>query len=201
MQVHSGHCASTVRSFHCEPAFVDGSYAMLGAQQLSAVRRGFAGSVVEAMERGICDRAARLHYRRLHDFLVEPTSRFPARLFTSAPDESSALRITRLMCECGFLPYIAVRAGGSREKRVDTEMAISLVEETCELPRGAVVTLVAGDDDFTPAVQRLVRRGLEIDLVGWEYSISRELQSLARRVLTLDRHFTSLVICDSRSLH
>ena len=201
MQVHSGHCASTVRSSHCEPAFVDGSYAMLGAQQLSAVRRGYAGSVVEAKERGICDRAAQLHYRRLRDFLVGPDSRSPVRLFTSAPDESSALRIGRLMRDCGFLPYIALRAGGSREKRVDTEMAISLVEETCELPRGAVVTLVAGDDDFTPAVQRLVRRGLKIDLVGWEYSISRELRSLARRVLMLDQHFASLVICDARSLH
>ena len=105
------------------------------------------------------------------------------------------------MLEHGFSPYIALRSPGHPEKRVDTEMALSLIEETREFPEGSIVTVVAGDDDFTPAVQRMVKRGLLIDLVGWEYSISRQLQILARRILTLDEHFSSFVTCREHSVH
>ena len=201
MQVHSVHCSSAVRSYPFEPAYVDGSYAIRGAQQVSAVRRGLVRSMTEAMEREIYDPSARLRYGALRDFLVGPDSRSPVRLFTSAADAMSALRLERTMRGCGFSPYIALRSCGGREKRVDTEMAISLVEETRDLPPGTVVTLLAGDDDFTPAVQRMIRRGLLVDLVGWEDSTSRQLQILARRVLTLDEHFASLVTCRAHTLH
>ena len=75
----------------------------------------------------------------------------------------------------------------NREKKVDTSIAAEIVSDSYErmdVTRDEV-TLVAGDSDFVPTVEKLRSRGFTFTVMFWQHA-SRELREAASSFVALD---------------
>jgi uncharacterized LabA/DUF88 family protein len=81
----------------------------------------------------------------------------------------------------------------NREKKVDTNIVTDIVSDSYELmnPKDDEITLVAGDGDYVPTIERLRRRGFEFHVVFWEHA-SRELIAGASKFISLNPYLEFL---------
>lgn len=54
-----------------------------------------------------------------------------------------------------------------------------------------IITLVAGDGDYVPAIRQLVEDGFRVEVVFWGHA-SQELQTVSTRFVNLDPHLNNL---------
>jgi uncharacterized LabA/DUF88 family protein len=54
-----------------------------------------------------------------------------------------------------------------------------------------VLTLVAGDADYVPVIERITKRGFQVDVLFWKHA-SHELKSAATNFIELDPHLDYL---------
>jgi len=75
----------------------------------------------------------------------------------------------------------------NREKKIDTDIVTSMVADSYEIldPRNDQMTLVAGDADYVPAVEKLRKREIHVEVVFWEQA-SCELKESCSRFVPLD---------------
>lgn len=81
----------------------------------------------------------------------------------------------------------------NHEKKIDTDIVATMVADSYELadPSSDEITLVAGDADYVPAVERLKARGFKVYVVFWGHA-SRELKQAASEFVNLDQHLQLL---------
>lgn len=62
-----------------------------------------------------------------------------------------------------------------------------MIEDSYEvLQAGDEVTLVSGDSDYVPAIEKLKRRGIPVHIVFWKHA-SREIKEAATLFIELDQ--------------
>ncbi|MBI0539072.1 NYN domain-containing protein [Roseomonas sp. KE2513] len=95
----------------------------------------------------------------------------------------------------GFEVVTVERGFTSREKRVDTGLVTRLCRDAYRFgdPRRDRITLVAGDGDYTPAVEQLVADGFAVTVLYWAHA-NRELREAATAFHALDALIADLAL-------
>ncbi len=75
----------------------------------------------------------------------------------------------------------------NKEKKIDTQIAADMIEHSFTLanPKDDEFTLVAGDTDFVPVMEKLRARGYRVDVCFWQHA-SKELKHAATKFVELD---------------
>jgi uncharacterized LabA/DUF88 family protein len=114
-----------------------------------------------------------------------------AVLFGSRPPPNDSL--WRVAKNRGFEPIVYDRSIRNKEKKVDTSISTEIVSDSYERINSDKdeITLVAGDSDYVPTVEKLVGRGFRFDVLFWEHA-SSELKDAATRFIALDEYLDHL---------
>jgi uncharacterized LabA/DUF88 family protein len=75
----------------------------------------------------------------------------------------------------------------NREKKIDTDIVATMVQDSYELldPKNDEMTLVAGDADYVPMIEKLRARGVNVHVVFWDHA-SREIREAATKFISLN---------------
>ena len=76
-----------------------------------------------------------------------------------------------------------------KEKKVDTAITYHLTKDAYTVMdrHDSEITLVAGDKDYAPAVEDLVREGFHVTVAFWSHA-SKELRDAASSFFPLDKY-------------
>ena len=160
--------------------YVDNSNAFIEGKRVSAVQKGLASNIFEAMNQKILDNAWRLDFGKLHGFISTKLSDTinKAVLFGSRPPANDS--VWSMARQGGFTPVVVDRNVANKEKKVDTGIITEMVKDAFTIVKRNQdkLVLVAGDGDFVPAVDTLKSNGFEIHLFFWGHA-SQELRTSA----------------------
>ena len=172
--------------------YVDNSNVFIEGQRVSAVERGLARDINDAMHRGITDPHWRIDYGALHKFVCGgPSEIGAARLCGSVPPGDSFWKMVE---RYGFDVQTYDRSVSNKEKKVDVTIALWMIKDAYSgtIERGVdEITLVAGDNDYLPVVEDLVESGHIVDVVFWSHA-GRELREAARKFVVLNQYLSFL---------
>lgn len=93
----------------------------------------------------------------------------------------------------GFDVVTYDRNVANHEKKIDTDIVATMIEDSFVLadPATDEITLVSGDSDYVPAVEKLKSRGFKVYVVFWGHA-SKELKAAASEFINLDPHLDHL---------
>ncbi len=172
--------------------YVDNSNVWIEGMHVSAVQVGLAPDIWTAQNANMCDHDWKIDFGRLYGFAGGQTSEVGrAVLFGSRPPPNDTLwEIARSQ---GFEPIVYDRSIRNREKKVDTSIATEIMTDSYELMSAErdEITLVAGDSDFVPTVQKLRGRGFTVHVMFWDHA-SRELKDAATKFISLNNYLNFL---------
>ena len=108
-----------------------------------------------------------------------------AALFGSRPPKNDSLWTAAE--RNGFDVIVYDRNVAGREKKIDTDVVATMMEDSYEILKVGEdeITLVSGDADYVPAIEKLKRRGIPVHVVFWAHA-SRELKDSATKFVSLD---------------
>ena len=166
--------------------YVDNSNVWIEGMHVSAVQKGLARDIRTALTDDICDMNWKLDFGRLYEFAggqVADVGR--AVLFGSRPPPNDSL--WQIAQARGFETVVYDRNFNNREKKVDTSIVTEIMDDATGLIRAGVdeITLVAGDGDYVPIVEKLRRRGFAFNVMFWDQA-SRELKDAATKFVSLN---------------
>ncbi len=174
--------------------YVDNSNVWIEGMHVSAVQKGLAPDIWTAQKEKICDYGWKMDFGKLYEFAGGQASEVGrAVLFGSRPPPNDSLwEVARRK---GFEPIIYDRSIRNREKKVDTSISTEIVTDSYEhmSPEHDEITLVAGDSDYVPTVEKLSTRGFTFHVVFWEHA-SRELKEAATRFISLNPYLEYLAL-------
>jgi len=181
-----------------EFVYVDNSNVFIEGQRVSAVSKGMAMNIYDAIKNGVLDFSHRLDFGKLHEFVAGGASSNIARamLFGSRPPENDTLwKIAR---DAGFEVVVEDRNVRNKEKKIDTGIVTAMVRDAyTRADKGEdVITLVAGDGDYVPTVKTLVEDGYEVEVVFWEHA-SRDLKDACSKFIALNKYLTHLAVSEN----
>ena len=156
--------------------YVDNSNYWIEGMRVNAVASGLAPNLNVASEKQILDQSYRVDFGKLIEFAGgEPDEIGTAKLYGSRPPENDEL--WAMARRHGFEVVVHDRGYDGTEKKVDTQMSADMVEDLYTVIQHGQdeVTLVSGDADHIPAVEKILAAGVEIHVVGWAHCTSREL--------------------------
>jgi len=162
--------------------YVDNSNFFIEGRRVSAVQRGMAKGIGDAIQRSVIDFSWHADYGKLYDFLKADVT--VAKLWGSPPPGDS---FWKMVGNVGFTTKIYDRNAGNKEKKVDVAIAITMIEDAYTQIDKAMdaVLLVAGDSDFVPAVAKLKAMGIKVEVAFWGHA-ARELREIADYFYELD---------------
>lgn len=173
--------------------YVDNSNVFIEAKRVSAVQKGWALNIFDAMNNRILDNTYRLDFGKLHSFTAgnKPSKIARAVLFGSRPPANDSLWV--IAERAGFETIIVDRNAANREKKVDTGIVSQMMRDAYKRMNQEedMITLVAGDGDFVPAIETLRNDGYVIELFFWNHA-SQELKDACNRFVELDPHLGHL---------
>jgi uncharacterized LabA/DUF88 family protein len=176
-----------------EYVYVDNSNLFIEARRVSAVSKGMAQNIIEAMQYGILDHTYTIDFGKLHQFVAghDNTKIARAALFGSRPPPNDS--IWTFAQRAGFEVVLTDRNVKNKEKKVDTGITTAMVKDGYKHvdPKKDVITLVAGDGDFVPAITELKKDGYTVELVFWDH-VSAELKKSASKFISLNKHLDHL---------
>jgi len=167
--------------------YVDNSNVFIEGQRVSAVQKGMARTINDAIDRRIIDFDWRLDYGNLHSLLCGDEGEIgAANLWGSPPPGDSFWKMVERK---GFRVETYARNLQGKAKKVDVAIAHQITKDayTRILPIkvGAEITLVAGDKDYVPVVKDLVEGDFKVIVAFWDHA-ARELKELATEFFRLD---------------
>ena len=172
--------------------YVDNSNVFIEGQRVSAVSRGQAENIVDAMNHRVIDYSWRLDYGALHEIACgQPEEIGAAYLWGSPPPGDSFWEMVE---RYGFRVTRYERNVAGKEKKVDVAIAHQITKDAYSgvIRKGVdEITLVAGDKDYVPVVQDLVAEGHLFDVVFWSHA-ARELKEAGSRFVSLDKYLSVL---------
>lgn len=174
--------------------YVDNSNVWIEGMHVSAVARGLAPSIWDAQEYNITDPAWRMDFGKLYQFAGGDRKDVGrAVLYGSRPPANDTL--WSIAKQKGFEVVVHDRNAANKEKKIDTSIAADMISDSYELmnPKKDEVTLVCGDRDLVPAVEKLVARGFNVDIVFWEH-VSSELKNCCTKFISLSPHLQHLAL-------
>lgn len=171
--------------------YVDNSNVWIEGMHVAAVRNGKAPDIWTAMDSKICDYDWSIDFGKLFAFAGGQEAEVrKAALFGSRPPKNDSLWAAAE--RQGFEVVVYDRNVAGKEKKIDTDIVATMMEDSYELyQRGDEITLVAGDADYVPAIEKLKTRGIPVHVVFWGHA-SRELREAATRFVDLDPYLDHL---------
>lgn len=172
--------------------YVDNSNVFLEGQRVSAVRKGMASNIIEAMNNDIKDFSWNMDYGRLHEFLCgeNDCEIGCAKLWGSPPPSDSFWKRVE---KYGFQVTTYERSFAGKEKKVDVAIAYQITKDAFTIidKNNDEINLVAGDKDYVPMVEDLVKDGYRVVVVFWNHA-APELKKVASHFDSLDAHIDFL---------
>lgn len=172
--------------------YVDNSNVWIEGMHVAAVQNGLAPDIWAAMDSRICDNSWKLDFGKLYEFAGGPRSDVGrAVLYGSRPPQNDSL--WGIAKQKGFEVVVHDRNVRNKEKKIDTNIATDIVADSYELmkPESDEITLVSGDADYVPTVERIKKRGLKFNVVFWDHA-SKELRDVASAFISLNQFLTHL---------
>lgn len=167
-----------------EYVYVDNSNVFIEGKKIAARRKNGNGHEM--------DFSFRLDFGELYDFVAEhnPGKIARALLLGSSPPTSD--KVWNVAERAGFEVVVIDRNSENREKKVDTGIVAAMVRDAyTRADKSDVITLVAGDSDYVPAVELLVGDGFQVEVVFWS-SASGELKRVCSKFIELDKYLDDL---------
>ncbi|MGI9419616.1 MAG: NYN domain-containing protein [Geminicoccaceae bacterium] len=164
-------------------AYVDNLNIYIEGCRVSAVRKGMASNIYEAMGSGIVDHTWQLDYGRLYNFLCDYGD--VARLWGSPPPGDSFWN----MLDRKGNPTVYQRNAANQEKKVDVAIAHRMKKDAYTLLNRDVdeVLLVAGDTDYLPVITDLISDRFKVEIAFWDH-LARDLRESTKRHIALNEH-------------
>jgi uncharacterized LabA/DUF88 family protein len=174
--------------------YVDNSNVFIEGSRVSAVKRRILGAetIVSAMRKRIVDHAWQLDYGSLHSIVCgQPEEIGAAYLWGSPPPGDSFWRMVE---QYGFRVTTFERNAAGKEKKVDVAIAHQMTKDAYSgvIDKAAdEITLVAGDKDYVPVVDDLVKEGFRVIVAFWAHAAD-ELKRSSAIFFSLDPHLETL---------
>jgi NYN domain-containing protein len=170
-------------------AYVDNSNIYIEGCRVSAVKKGLAKNIYEAMGSGIVDHTWHMDYGSLYGFLCAEGD--VARLWGSPPPGDS---FWDMLERKGFNPTVYQKNAANQEKKVDVAIAHRMTKDAYTLidREKDDILLVAGDTDYLPVITDLIAEGFKVEVAFWDH-LARDLKEAASKHIGLDAyhgHFT-----------
>lgn len=173
--------------------YVDNSNVHIEGQRVSAIAKGMAANIFEAMNLDIIDHAYRVDFGRLHWFLVgnDPIDMKRVVLFGSRPPPDDTL--WAYAKQAGFEVRLENRNVAGKEKKIDTGLATLITKDAYKsgVPTADRFFIVAGDSDYVPTVKELTEDGYKVFVVFWNHA-AKELKDVATKFIALDEYLDRL---------
>lgn len=172
--------------------YVDNSNVWIEGMHVSAVRKGMAQDVGHAQQNKICDYDWKLDFGKLFQFAGgEKAEVKHAVLFGSRPPPNDSLWDAAK--RKGFEVVVYDRNVSGKEKKIDTDVVATMMEDSYERvdPATDEMTLVAGDADYVPAIEKLKKRKIKVHVVFWGHA-AKELREVATKFIALDPYLEHL---------
>lgn len=171
--------------------YVDNSNVWIEGMHVAAYTNGMAPSVWDAVQNRICDHNWKIDFGKLFAFAGgDKADVRKAALFGSRPPQNDSLWDAAR--RNGFDVVTYDRNVANHEKKIDTDIATTMIEDSfLVLQPGDEMTLVAGDSDYVPAIEKLKARGIPVHVVFWKHA-SRELKQVASSFTELDQYLQHL---------
>jgi uncharacterized LabA/DUF88 family protein len=175
--------------------YVDNSNVYIEGKRVSAVAKGLAMNIYDAMNNRILDYAYTISFGRLHEFVAGNDASKIARavLFGSRPPPDDS--IWKYAERAGFELVLEDRNVANKEKKIDTGIVSAMVRDAYKKMNAEsdVIVLVAGDSDFVPPVRDLIEDGFKVEVVFWDH-VSKELKEISTRFISLNQHLEYLAL-------
>jgi uncharacterized LabA/DUF88 family protein len=168
--------------------YVDNSNVWIEGMHVSAVLRGLAPNICIAQSEKICDYDWSIDFGKLYEFAGGQASEVGrAVLFGSRPPANDSLWASARAK--GFEPIVYDRSVRNREKKVDTSIVTEIMADALQRmkPGPDEITLVAGDSDYVPTVEKLRAIGFTFNVLFWDHA-SQELKDAAARFISLNNY-------------
>ena len=171
--------------------YVDNSNVWIEGMHVAAFASGMVPDVWTAVKGNVCDHSWKLDFGKLFQFAGgEKTEVRKAALFGSRPPKNDSLWVAAQ--KNGFEVTTYDRNVANAEKKIDTDIVATMIEDSYEiLQPGDEVTLVSGDSDYVPAIEKLKKRGIAVHVVFWKHA-ARELKEAASTFTELDPYLEHL---------
>jgi len=172
--------------------YVDNSNVWIEGMHVSAVAKGTAPDIWTAQDHKICDYGWKIDFGKLFEFAGgEKTDVKRAALFGSRPPPNDTLWAAAK--RKGFEVHVYDRSVRNREKKIDTDIAATIVEDSFTIldPKADEITLVAGDADYVPVIEKIRKRNITFHVVFWAHA-ARELREAASKFVALDPYLEHL---------
>ena len=173
--------------------YVDNSNVWIEGMHVAAVASGAAPDIWTAQQDRICDYGWKLDFGRLLQFAggeLKDIGR--AVLYGSKPPPNDSL--WKAAEQQGFEVVVHDRSKFSgKEKKVDTNIATDITADSFELmdSQKDEITLVAGDVDYVPTVDRLRSRGFRFEVCFWDHA-AKELREACTNFVSLNAYLEHL---------
>jgi uncharacterized LabA/DUF88 family protein len=169
--------------------YVDNSNVWIEGCRVAAVENGRAFDIVYATENKILDFNWKYDFGKLLELVGGKKNGLKkAYLFGSRPPQNDSL--WEAARQGGFEVVVEDRNVQNREKKIDTGIAVRMMEDSYESITDKSVDemiLVAGDKDYVPAVSSISRRGIRVIVYFWDHA-ANELKDHAAQFVSLNRH-------------
>ncbi len=178
-----------------EFVYVDNSNVFIEGQRDSAVSKGMAMNIYDAITNRVLDFSYRLDFGKLHTFAAgnDPSKIARAMLFGSRPPKNDSL--WDLAKSAGFEVVVEDRNLSNKEKKIDTGIVAAMTRDAYTKAKKDkdVITLVAGDGDYVPAIKQLKDDGYTVEVVFWNHA-SGDLKKACSRFVSLDKFLSHLAV-------
>lgn len=178
-----------------EFVYVDNSNVFIEGQRVSAASKGMAMNIYDAMQNGVLDFSYRLDFGKLHEFAAgnDVSQIARAMLFGSRPPKNDSL--WNLAKKAGFEVVVEDRNVKNKEKRIDTGIVAAMTRDayTKANKDKDIITLVAGDADYVPAVKQLIEDGYKVEVVFWSHAAG-DLKKACSKFVPLDKYLGHLAV-------
>jgi hypothetical protein len=172
--------------------YVDNSNVWIEGMHVAAAKKGLAPDVWTAVQEKICDYEWKLDFGKLFQFAGgDPTDVKKAALFGSRPPSNDSLWTAAE--KNGFEVIVYDRNIAGHEKKIDTDIVATIIEDSYEILTVGEdeITLVSGDSDYVPAIEKLKKRNISVHVVFWGHA-ARELKEVATKFVNLDDYLAHL---------
>lgn len=172
--------------------YVDNSNVWIEGMHVAAFKSGMAPDVWSAVKGNICDHSWKLDFGKLFAFAGgEKTEVKRAALFGSRPPKNDSLWDAAK--RKGFEVIVYDRNVINHEKKIDTDIVATMITDSFEILSigNDEITLVSGDSDYVPAIEKLRKRNIPVHVVFWKHA-ARELKDAATKFVPLDDYLDHL---------
>jgi uncharacterized LabA/DUF88 family protein len=166
--------------------YIDNSNVFIEAQRVSAIKKGMAVDLHDAIERRVFDWGYKLDYGKLYSYLCGDGQEVGcAKLWGSPPPSDSFWNMVK---QKGFEVKTYDRSAAGKEKKVDVAIAHAITKDAYTLINKdtSEIILVAGDKDYMPVIEDLKSEGFKVIVVFWDHA-ARELKETATKFISLNQ--------------